>query len=158
MKTLLLFLITLTSWTTLYGQDGSDILYSRVNQLDESYIGDFVHLDFYRRSFHGINIDTVTIVIDQNPIKFIEHREDTGFNNWFQGQYLESLKKIEGFDIRVVKCRLDKISKDSVFVTAFLEYYKGDKLVPEMSKEVQNEFSRKIIAEVLVSEKSHEGG
>jgi hypothetical protein len=154
---LLTFLITLISWTTLLGQDGSDILYGKVDRLDESYLGDFVHLDFYNRSFRGIPIDTIAILVEGKLIEFVEHRKDDGFNNWFDRQYLESLEKTDGLTIRVVKCRLDKITRDSVFVTSFLEYYKDDKLLPERSKEIANEFPRTIIAEVLVSADSHRG-
>jgi hypothetical protein len=154
---LLTFLITLTTWTTLIGQDGSDILYKKVDWLDESYLGDFVHLDFYNRSFRGIAIDTIAIVVDGKLTMFVEHRKDNGFNNWFDRQYLESLEMTDGITIRVVKCRLDKITTDSVFVTSFLEYYKNDKLLPERSKEIASEFPKTIIAEVLVSADSHKG-
>ncbi len=141
----------------MLGQDGSDILYGKVDRLDESYLGDFVHLDFYNRSFRGIPIDTIAILVEGKLIEFVEHRKDDGFNNWFDRQYLESLEKTDGLTIRVVKCRLDKITRDSVFVTSFLEYYKDDKLLPERSKEIANEFPRTIIAEVLVSADSHRG-
>jgi hypothetical protein len=132
-------------------------LYGKVDRLDESYLGDFVHLDFYNRSFRGISIDTISILVEGKLIEFIEHRKDNGFNNWFDGQYLESLEKPDGLTIRVVKCRLDKITTDSVFVTSFLEYHEDDKLLPERSKEIANEFSKTIIAEVLVSADSHKG-
>ena len=152
---LLSFLITLITWTTLLGQDGSDILYKKVDQLDESYLGDFVHLDFYNRSFRGIAIDTIAIAVEGKLIKFVEHRKDNGFNNWFDRQYLESLEKTDGLTIRVVKFRLDRITTDSLSATSFLEYYKDDGLLPERSKEIANEFPRNIIAEVLVSGDSH---
>ena len=152
---LLIFLITLTIGTTLRGQDGSDILYGKVDRLDESYLGDFVHLDFYNRSFRAMAIDTISIVVEGKLIKFVEHRKDNGFNNWFDRQYLESLEKTDGLTIKVVKCRLDKMTTDSVFVTSFLEYFKDEKLLPHRSNEIANEFPRTIIAEVLVSEDSH---
>lgn len=154
---LVTFLITLTTWINLFGQDGSNILYGKVDRLDESYLGDFVHLDFYNRSFRGVPIDTIAIVVEGKVIKFVEHREDNGFNNWFERQYLESLEKTDGLIIRVVKCRLDRITADSVFVTSFLEYYRDDKLLTERPKEITNEFPRDIIAEVLVSADSHNG-
>ncbi len=152
---LIIILVALTTWTPLRGQDGSDILYRAVDRLDESYIGDFVHLDFYSRSFRGIAIDTIAIVVEGKLTKFVEHRKDNGFNNWFDRQYLESLEKTDGLIIRVMKSRLDKITTDSVFVTSFLEYYRDDTLLPERSKEIANEFPRTIIAEVLVSADSH---
>lgn len=129
----------------------------RLTKLDESYLGDFVHLDFNNRSFRGIAIDTIAILVEGKLIEFVEHRKDNGFNNWFDRQYLESLKKADGLTIRVVKCRLDKITTDSVFVTSSLEYFKDDKLLPERSKTITNEFPKTIIAEVLVSTDSHKG-
>jgi len=117
------------------GQDGSDILYTEVDRLSEPHIGVFVHLDFHNRSFAQSSIDTVSIAVDGMAIKFIEHRRDDGLNNWFRRQYLESLEKIDGVEIRVVKSRLEAITSDSVFVTNFLEYYANDKLIPERSME-----------------------
>ena len=156
MKTqLVVILLALTIWTPLLGQDGSDILYGTVDGLDESYIGDFVHLDFYNRSFRGKAIDTIGIVVEGKLIKFVEHRKDNGFNNWFDRQYLESVEETDGLIIRIVKSRLDNITANSVFVTNFLEYYKDDKLMPERTKEIENEFPRAIIAEVLVSADNH---
>lgn len=152
---LLIFLTTLTTWTPLLGQDGSDILYGKVDQLDESFIGDFVHLDFYNRSFRGTYIDTITILVDNKPVKFVEHRRDNGYDNWFTGQYHQSLEKNDDLTIRVVKSRLDKVTIDSIFVTNYLEYYKDGKLISDKSKQIASEFSRDIIVEVLVSEDSH---
>jgi hypothetical protein len=158
MKTqILISFIMLITWTTLLGQDGSDILYGTIDKLDKSYIGDFVHLDFHHRSFRGKSIDTVSILVDHKPTKFVEHRKDNGYNNWFSRQYLESADKADGLTIRIVKSRLDKITADSVFVTNYLEYYKDNKLLTERSREIESEFPRTIIAEVLVSEESHKG-
>jgi len=72
----LIFLITWTSWTSLLGQDGSDILYGTVDKLDKSYIGDFVHLDFYKKSFRGKPVDTITIKVENKSIRFVERRRD----------------------------------------------------------------------------------
>lgn len=152
---LIFVLVALTTWAPSRGQDGSDILYRSIRQLNDTYIGDFVHLDFYNKSFRGIVIDTVSIIVENDRIKFAEHREDNGFNNWFDRQYLESLEKTDGRTVRVAKFRLDKITADSVFVTGYLDYYNGDKRLPEGSKEMANKFAKTIIAEVLVSSDSH---
>jgi hypothetical protein len=103
MKTQLLsFLIALTSWTTLLGQDGSDIIYGTVGKLDQSFIGDFVHLDFYSKSFRGTPVDTIIIKIENSSMKFVERRKDNGFNNWFNEQCLESVDKVQGREIRLL--------------------------------------------------------
>ena len=154
MKTqLLIFVFTLTSLTTLLGQDGSDILYGAVDKLDKSYIGDFVHLDFYNKSYRGTTLDTITIKLENKSMKFVERRRDNGYNNWFNEQYLESVDKVDGQKIKIVKSRLDKITTDSVFVTNYLEFFTGDKL--EKKEEFQSKFPRTIIAAVLVSADSH---
>ena len=152
MRTQLLFFL-LTSWTTLLGQDGSDILYGTVDKLDKSYIGDFVHLDFYNKSFRGKPVDTIAIKIENSSIRFVEQRKDNGFNNWFNQQCLVSLDKFEGKDIKIVKSRLDKITRDSVFVTNYLEFFTDDRL--EKKEEFKNRFPRTIIAAVLISADSH---
>jgi len=153
-KQTLIFLITLAGWTTSFAQDGSDIKYVPIDQLNNSYLGSFVHLDFYNRSFLTFQPDTVTLAVDGKPVRFVEHRTDDGFNNWFHRQYLESLNKHRGLSIRVVKSRLDKITSDSVFVTNFLKYYKGDKPIPE-AREIENAFPKSAIREVLVSVESN---
>lgn len=149
---MLTFLFTLATWTTLFAQDGSDIEYVPIDQLNDSYLGSSVHLDFYNRWFRTHQLDTVTLAVDGKPVRFVEHRTDDGFNNWFRRQYLESLNKHNGLSIRIVKSRLDKITSDSVFVTNFLKYYMGDKPIPE-AREIKNAFARSTIREVLVNGK-----
>src|ERR1041385_6098329 len=77
-----------------FGQDGSDIRYFEVPEVDGSFVGKYVQFDFYRISCRGQSIDTVTINIEGKPIEFIERRNDTGFNNWFSEQYLQSIDKL----------------------------------------------------------------
>ena len=151
MRTLASTLFVLTAWTALFGQDGSDIFYAKIDELDKTYLGVFVHLDFYRRSFRGRDADTISIDIDNKKVRFVEHREDTGYNNWFHEQYLQSLDKVDSVTVRIVKSRVDALTTDSIFVTNFLAYYSGDKLLRERSKEKTSAFSKAIINEVLVS-------
>src|SRR5690349_6649548 len=153
--TVLTLLIALTMFNVVSAQDGSDILYVKTNKLNDSYLGDFVHLDFNHRSFLDRQIDTVIIVIDSKPIKFIEHRKDDGLNNWFAQQYLESVEKIDWHTLRITKSRLDKITKDSLFVTNYLDFYTGETVIPEKGREICAQYSKKMIAEILVSDESH---
>jgi hypothetical protein len=145
----------MNAWASLQAQDGSDIIYAKISQLDSSFVGDYAHLDFYRRSFFGRDIDTVNIDLDGRPVRFAEHRKDNGYNNWFNEQYLETVTKENGLAIRIVKCRLDSISKDSVFVTNYLESYDNNNLITYESQEIVSVFPRDIIAEVLISAKYH---
>ena len=155
MKFAAIVYLVLVTTTASYGQDGSDILYAKVNKLDNSYIGDFVHLDFYNRSFGGKIIDTVLVTVDNKPIKFFEHRQDNGFNNWFRGQYLQSVNLDADEYIRIVKSRLDKITADSITVTNYMEYYVKEKPITAKAREISATFPCGIIAEVLVSAESH---
>ncbi len=61
-----------------------------------------VQFDFYNRSFGGIKIDTILIAVTDKSIKFVEHREDNGFSNWFSRQYLESIVSIGNFKLRLI--------------------------------------------------------
>src|SRR4029453_8224914 len=90
---MLILVADLSGLTNLKAQDGSDILYLKPNQLDTSFVGDYVHLDFFNRSFHGKPLDTVRLFFNNAPIRFVEHRVDDGFNNWFNEQSLQSIDR-----------------------------------------------------------------
>ena len=68
------------------------MLYAKPYQIDSTFVGDFVHIDYYRPSRKLGYVDTVTLLIDNVQVRFFEHREDDGFNNWFQDQYLQSVE------------------------------------------------------------------
>jgi hypothetical protein len=128
--------------------------YIPIQKLDKSFIGQFAHLDFYNRSFWGLKLDTVIINIDNTPIKFIEHRQDNGFNSWFSQQYLSSLDTLDGYAIKIVKCKIDSIKTDSILLTNFLEYYDtNNKLQPNKSRQQAYWFKKEIIKEVLIKSK-----
>lgn len=79
-----------------------------------------MHVDFYRRSFgrlggKGFNVDKVSLVIGGKTIEFLEHREDDGFNNWFSGQYLESIDK----KIRIKEFKLLDADAQTITVTGY---------------------------------------
>lgn len=153
---LLSLLLSLTAWTTLQAQDGSDILYAKMEQVDSTSVGDYVHLDFYRRSFFGRVIDTVMIELDGKHVAFVEHRNDNGYTNWFDEQFLQTVSEINGFTIRIEKCKLDSISADSIFVTNYLMYYNNDTLIENRSRQIASIFPKDIIAEVLISVKNRD--
>lgn len=155
MKFALIAFITLTNYAHLCAQDGSDILYTAPDRLDDSYLGDFIHLDFYNRSFRGAPLDTITIMVDGRPVAFLEYREDNGFNNWFHRQYLAADNNSDGQTIRIVQSRLDGITANTIIVTNFVEYYRNGQVIPQQSKQLVAEFPKTIIADVLVSADSH---
>ena len=103
MKTLKIIILLLSFWTCSYGQDGSDIRYFQIVGVDTSLIGQYVHFDFFNRSFRGQSFDTVTITIDNRPTRFIEVRKDNGYNNWFSQQSLQSIDKVDEQPIKTSK-------------------------------------------------------
>jgi len=150
MKRIFVILIFLIVKINCFGQDGSDIKYVPVKEIDSSFVGKFAHLDFYRRSFHLRPKDTVNIVIDKKPIRFEEHRSDDGYNNWFSKQYLLSLDKIDNNIIKIVKCKIAGVTADSILVINYLEYYNADQSKVKRSRQLPYWFRRKDIIEVLV--------
>src|SRR5437870_1108902 len=96
MKTLKATVSLLLFCIRSFGQDGSDIRYISTFAVDSAFVGQFIHFDFYNRSFASHKTDTVTITIDEKPVKFREVRKDDGFNNWFFQQYLQSIGKVNG--------------------------------------------------------------
>ena len=154
MKTLRIILFLLTVWTNSYGQDGSDIRYFKAYGIDSALSGQYVHFDFFRRSFGGRAIDTVIINIDNRPMRFVEKRKDNGYNNWFSQQYLQSIDKIDEQTTRITKFRLDSITANSFEVTMYVDLYDpNNKLLDDKSRQIKYWFNKKDIAEVLVKSK-----
>jgi hypothetical protein len=126
-------------------QDGSDMRYLNIAEVDRSIVGRRVHLDFYRNSsFHTWQfgrgekaVDKVSLDIDGRQVEFIEHREDDGFNNWFNEQYLESSDK----KMRITEFKLLEVGKKTIKVLATIS-------VEPFSKEFA--FDKKDIVQVLV--------
>ena len=153
----IILLVILNFTINAVAQDGSDIKYVGINDIDDSYIGKLVHLDFYNRSFGAFNFDkkdlndTINIQLKNKNIKFKEHRVDNGFNNWFSQQYIESIKFIDGYKIRISMCKIKAIKSDSIIVILFLEYRdKNGKTNSEKPNRIEYEFPRKILTEILV--------
>ncbi len=153
----IILLIILSFTINAIAQDGSDIKYVSISELDNSYVGRMVHLDFYNRSFGGLKFDDkeltdkVTIKLENKKIEFSEHRVDNGHNNWFSEQYLESTEFIDGYKIRISMCKIKEIKSDFIKVILFLEYRdKNGKLNSEKPNRIEYEFSKKKLAEILV--------
>ena len=153
----IILLIILTCTINAVAQDGSDIKYVGIKNIDNSYVGKLVHLDFYNRSFGAFNLDkkdlndTINIQLENKNIEFKEHRVDNGFNNWFSQQYIESTKFIDGYKIRISMCKIKEIKSESITVILFLEYRdKNGKTNYEKQNRTEYEFPRKILTEILV--------
>lgn len=154
MKTLKATITFLLFWIHSYGQDGSDTRYFQTFAVDSSLVGQYIHFDFYNRSFASRKIDTVTITIDDKPIRFKEVRRDNGFNNWFSQQYLQSLDKVNDQIIRISQFKLDSVTPTSFLVTMYVDFYDvNGKLLSGRSRQMQYQFDKKDIVEVLVKSK-----
>jgi hypothetical protein len=154
MKTLKISIFLLVLWTQAFGQDGSDTRYFKTLSVDSSLIGQYVHFDFYNRSFAARKIDTVIITIDDRPLRFIEVRKDNGYNNWFSQQYLQALEKVNGQTIRISQFKLDNVTPTLFLVTMYVDFYDaGNKVSGDNSRQIKYQFNKKDIAEVLVKSK-----
>ena|SRR5688572_11096116 len=154
MKILKITLLLLSTWTYVYGQDGSDIRYFKVQEVDRNLIGQDVHFDFFNRSFGGRTIDTIFINLDTGPIRFIEVRKDNGYNNWFTQQGLISIDKLDGQTLKISKFRLDSITTTSFQVTIYVDYYDShNRLLNNKSEQIKYWFNKKDITDVLVKSK-----
>lgn len=150
MKYLLFPFLLLNGFMSM-GQDGSDIRYFKQEYLDSISVDEFVHLDFYRKTFWGRPLDTVSIQVNGKPVKFVERRKDDGFNQWFFEQYLESLEFIDKQKLRIEKCQIKEVRPDSVLVVNYFVFYNaGNKRLPEKSFRQECWFRRDIIKEVLI--------
>jgi hypothetical protein len=150
---ILLAIVLITITLNLFGQDGSDIMYWKANAVNNTLIGRHVHFDFYRRSFSGREVDTMVIYIDKRPIQFVEVRKDTGYNNWFNEQHLISVSPVENQRIRISKCKLENVTKDSIAAVLYLDYRDLSDSKLTTSRQLQYVFDKKIINEVLVESK-----
>jgi hypothetical protein len=151
-KTSIFFLLFI--WTYSYGQDGSDIRYFKIEKVDNTLIGKDIHFDFFNHSNGGKTIDTIEIYIDNSPIKFVEVRNDDGYNNWFSKQYLKSVDTFDNQTIRISKLKLVSISKTSFQVTMFIDYYNNmNELIVRKSKQQEYWFDKEKIIELLLNAK-----
>lgn len=146
-----LFLISFLSFSLItLAQDGSDIRYLKIENIDTSYIGKTVHLDFYNPSFASHKIDTIAVLVNDKRVVFVEHREDDGFNNWFSRQYLEAIENAGQEKLRVTRSVIKEVAKDSILVTNYFDMFDGKGLVQGKSFIQDTWFSKKIITQILV--------
>ena len=132
-------------------QDGSDIRYVDIEYVDTSYIGKTVHLDFYNNSFLSRKKDTITILVNNNPITFIEHREDNGFNNWFSRQFFEEIRKTKSEYLRITKSVIKEIDDNSILVTSYFVLYSKDNHPLEEKSFTQDiRVKKNILSQILV--------
>ncbi|MFN0141567.1 MAG: hypothetical protein ACKVQW_15960 [Pyrinomonadaceae bacterium] len=126
MRTIIITIILLgSSWVSM-AQDGGNMNYLKPEDIDKSYIGRRVYIDFYRKSgwddrrysryrCENVNADKVSLEINSKKIEFIEHRCDDGLNNWFSEQYLETADKT----IRIREFEVVAVDKEKIKVRGY---------------------------------------
>ena len=151
MKKTAIILIAVICVAQSFGQfDRQDMVSLKTKKVDASYIGKLVRLDFLKNTT-GVN-DTVVLVINNNPVQFINKQADNVQSN-FYSQYLESVANSDGYAIRLEKTRIDAVTEDSIQVTNYFSFYsKGNVLAAGKSLQQQYWFSKKMINRVLVKE------
>ncbi len=107
-------------------QDGSNIRYYEPNKLDSTLIGKYCHIDFGKVSFGGQAIDTIDINLKGQHMKFYEHREDDGFNNWFNKQYLIRVEDNNQLSTYLQNSKIDSLTSNRIYVTSTLSYYANE--------------------------------
>lgn len=153
-KLSLVVLLSVIISLNLTAQDGSDIHYVKNSKISSNLIGEFIHIDFYRKSFFGLDIDTINILIDKKDISFTEVRNDDGYNNWFSQQYLESIETFNGKKLRVEKMKVINVNSKTIDVKLLMHYFdKEGNSKPEPFKIQFTSFPREIISEILIDSK-----
>lgn len=144
----------------LFAQDGGDMNYVQPEELNESYTGRRLHIDFGQKSFAASwnedkrRLDTILIEVNGKKVKFIEHRVDDGFNNWFSKQYLESVEETDGLKLRITQFELLKVNEKDILVKAFFVFVtKTGQVLPEKSFTKELSFEKKEIIELLFKAK-----
>ena len=150
LKLYLLTSILILHSVSIFCQDGSNILYVKVDSLHK-YFNKTIQVDFKRLSRGTHVLDTVSLAFKGVSIKFIEHRQDNGYNNWFFQQYLESLDSIGRFHLRLIKSTLTAIKRDEISVINYFNFYDehGNSLL-DVPIEDPNSYRKQSIIEVLV--------
>ena len=132
-------------------QDGSNIKYYEPTNLDSSFIGKYCHVDFGNESFGGRAIDTIEITVKGQKMKFYEHREDNGFDNWFKDQFLIRVDENSQTSTRLQNSRIDSLTTDKIYLTSVLGYYVNESPIDTITV-FQHWFDRKNISEVLIKD------
>ncbi|ANQ51731.1 hypothetical protein MY04_4393 [Flammeovirga sp. MY04] len=147
----ILTILLFSSTTYLFAQDGSNIKYVEPDQLDNSFIGKYCHVDFGKESFGGRSIDTLEIKVNAHKMKFYEHRKDNGLNNWFDEQYLIRIDDNNQTSTRLQNTQIDSLNTDKIYVTSVLSYYVNESVIDTVTI-FQHSYDRSNISKVLIKD------
>lgn len=159
MRLLLAMSLMLMASVAIFAQDGGDMGYFKPADLDKSFEGYSVHLDFGKQSRKMYSDNAVDEEFDFDvkgrKIKFREHRADDGYNNWFRDQYLESVAPVDGKSLRLKHFELLEVKKKEFRVKAFFVFADKDgEELPKESFTADYDFKKSEIAKVLVESKA----
>lgn len=121
-----------------------------MEEADSTLVGKDVHFDFFNDSFGGHVIDTISITINNKPIRFIEVRKDNGYNNWFSEQGMIAIDKTNNRIIKITKCKIDRMDANYFYVTLFADYCDDSGKAIEKNRQMQYKFNKKDVVKVLV--------
>lgn len=147
MKLLLILLILIN--IPVFAQDGSDIRYVNSENIDSGIVGKVCHIDVYSKSFRGLPIDTMEINVRGKKVKFIEHRVDNGFNNWFRDQYLIALPIYKNSSMRLISSKIDSLDSKNIYVTSIIGYYRYDNPLDTITV-INHDYLRENVAAILL--------
>jgi len=82
-------------------------------------------------------------------MKFYEHREDNGFNNWFNKQYLIRVEDKNYSSTRLQNSKIDSLTSDRIYLTSTLSYYANESLIDTITV-FQQWYDRKNVSKVLI--------
>lgn len=148
-RTTVLSLIGILFLTYLIAQDGSNIRYYNPSELDSAFVGEYCHIDFGEISSAGQFVDTIEIDVKGQLMKFIEHREDDGYNNWFDKQYLIRIDDKNQWSTRLQSSKIDSVTSDKIYVTSALSYYINESPIDTITV-FQHWYEREKISSVLI--------
>ncbi len=94
-------------------------------------------------------IDTIEINVKSQKMKFYEHREDNGFNNWFNKQYLIRADDKSQTSTRLQNSRIDSLTTNKIYLTSVLSYYANESPIDTITV-FQHWYDRKNISKVLI--------
>ncbi len=84
-------------------------------------------------------------------MKFYEHREDDGFNNWFKEQYLIRIEDKYKVSTRLQNSQIDSLTNDKIYLTSILSYYANESPIDTVTI-FQHWYERKNISKVLIKQ------
>lgn len=135
--TLLTFLATIS--ISVLGQEGSNIEYIRIYEINKGLLNKEIKIDFKPRlgDSNIRNEDTVELKINGANIRLVEKRK-VGADYWYyDDQYLQPIDQLNGNKIKIYKTEVKDINSEAILFELFIEFYtKDDKKIKTETKQI----------------------